>query len=82
VKREASCPTSIQPSTFHFPTSNPHTADSKKPNLDSPIENQYAMNEPDASQDPAFLPAMILIGILLVLSVAGVVHSLIMTFAG
>jgi len=40
------------------------------------------MNEPDASQDPAFPPAMILIGILLVLSVAGVVHSLIMTFAG
>lgn len=39
------------------------------------------MNKPDASQDPAFLPAMILIGVLFVLSVAGVVHSLIATFA-
>lgn len=40
------------------------------------------MNKPDASQDPAFIPAMVLIGILFVLSIAGVVHSLIATFAG
>ena len=42
----------------------------------------HSMNKPDSSQDPAFLPAMILIGVLFVLSVAGVVHSLIATFAG
>lgn len=40
------------------------------------------MNGTDDSQDPAFIPAMILIGLLFVLSVAGVVHSLIVTFAG
>lgn len=40
------------------------------------------MNEPDASRDPAFIPAMILLGLLFVLSVAGVVHSLLVTFAG
>ena len=40
------------------------------------------MNTPDASEDPGFLPAMLLIGFLIVLSVAGVVHSLIATFAG
>jgi len=40
------------------------------------------MHNPDASQDPGFLPAMILIGLLFVLSVAGVVHSLLATFAG
>lgn len=40
------------------------------------------MDGTDSSQDPAFLPAVILIGFLFVLSVAGVVHALIMTFAG
>ena len=31
-------------------------------------------------RDPAFRPAMVVIGLLLVLSVAGVVHSLLATF--
>lgn len=40
------------------------------------------MNDTDRSQDSSFLPAMVLTAVLLVLSVAGVVHSLIATFAG
>lgn len=40
------------------------------------------MNGTDSSQDSAFVPAMVLIGVLFVLSVAGVVHSLIVTFVG
>lgn len=40
------------------------------------------MHEPNVSKDPGVLPAMLLIGLLFVLSVAGVVHSLIATFAG
>jgi len=40
------------------------------------------MHDPDSTQDPGFVPAMVLIGLLFVLSVAGVVHSLVATFAG
>ena len=40
------------------------------------------MPRPDSSQDPGFLPAMVLIGLLFLLSVAGVVHSLLVTFGG
>lgn len=39
------------------------------------------MNGTDSSRDPGFVPAMVLIGVLFVLSVAGVIHSLVVTFA-
>jgi len=40
------------------------------------------MHRPRAFQPPGSLPAMILIGLLFVLSDAGIIHSLLATFAG
>lgn len=37
-------------------------------------------NPANAERDPGFRPAMAVIGVLLLLSVAGVVHSLLATF--
>lgn len=39
-----------------------------------------AADPTDPARDPAFRPAMAVIGLLLALSVAGVVHSLLATF--
>lgn len=39
-----------------------------------------AANPANAARDPGFRPAMIVIGLLLLLSVAGVAHSLMATF--
>lgn len=40
------------------------------------------MDDTDSTRDPAFRSATILIALLFALSVAGVVHSLIVTFGG